>query len=156
MKFEDLIGKTFDFYGVAGTMFKLDDMIFHAIEAETLGWADEYDDRPRTGYYLKEIEHLDPEWVPVDAWFLAIPLARVKIFREGVSGGMWCGYDYNGYTLVDDRDHVWLSLGTRDGMEFRFMYEPPDPIKMFFKIEDPVAQGVALMNYLLENQKLSE
>ncbi len=83
--------KTFNFYGVCDTCYKLDDVVWEAIED------------PSDGYrsYLQSIE------VKENAGHLTFsfdPIAVVKVVLDN---------DYDGWKLVDVEDNwVWLRVGT--------------------------------------------
>lgn len=154
MQFDDLIGKTFDFYcDAAHRLFKLDDAVFspkvgvdYYEKDGTLHWCS----------FLEDVERLEYSAAYVNK-FPALPWARVTVLREGVWSNS-CGesYDFNGYRLEDSSGHAWLIFGTLDRDLFQFRYKPSPAIKDLLKIEDPVARDAALAAYLLEQQRLDE
>jgi hypothetical protein len=90
--------KVFAFYGVCGNQFKLEDVVFEAIED------------PDDGYrsYLDTIKVIDSDGI-----FQRTPLGYVYIL--GVEEGSISNYgdSFSGYALVDITDnHVWLVIGT--------------------------------------------
>jgi hypothetical protein len=108
MKFEDMVGMKFDFYGVCNNEFKLGDTVFEALE------------NPSDGYrsYLGSVEVRES-----DGLFFRSPLARVRV--EAVTAT--CSDE--GWSLVDVEDgHEWLFVGTNYGDEyypcFVFRYTP--------------------------------
>jgi hypothetical protein len=111
MVFEELVGREFDFYGVDASAFKLDEVVFEAVEDESDGYRS----------MLASVEVKDPSGL----LFFKTPLARVQLTIDG-------GNSFNGYKLVDVVDgHVWLRLGTNDYDDyyplFTFDYQPKIP-----------------------------
>lgn len=107
MDFRDLVGHEFFFYGVDGQRFKLDGLIF------------EVQEDPMDGYrsYLGTIEVEEGEGV-----FFRDPVAIVEVKHDLL---------YNGFKLVDDEHHEWLSFGTDNAEDyypcFHFLYTPKPP-----------------------------
>lgn len=100
--------KMFDFYGVCHTKFKLDDIVWEAVEDEDDGYRS----------YLETVRALSNG----DSTFFATPIAKVKVVK------VEDGY-FEGYQLVDvDNGHVWLSVGTSNMDDwypyFTFEYTP--------------------------------
>lgn len=103
---KDLIGKEFDFFGVDGFRFKLDDIILEAIEDGGDGYRS----------YLGSIA-VRPETTNI---FFDKPIARIRV------------EDYAaiiGYRLIDIMDgHEWLLIGTDNYDDyypcFMFLYQP--------------------------------
>ena len=82
----DLVGEEFDFYGVDGNCFNLDDRIYEALEGDTS--MDEI--------VLCSHSHHD---------FHIVPIARVVVEQAA--------FDDEAYELIDLHDgHCWLSVGT--------------------------------------------
>lgn len=108
--------KTFKFYGVCNTCYKLDDSVWEAIED------------PNDGYrsYLSSIEmkdHIDA--LPLTFAFEAFATVYVQQDKE-----------YDGWQLVDVEDGwVWLRIGTDFSDDYypSFVFEysprPPKPAK---------------------------
>ena len=91
LTFDDTVGKTFKFYGVNCNCFKLNTMVWEAIE------------EPEDGYrsYLDSVERADCTLV-----FPQRAFARVRV--EDADDGY-----FNGWQFVDEEDgHVWLRFGT--------------------------------------------
>lgn len=103
----DLVGKSFDFYGVSGCYFKLDDMVFLADEdpddgyRSTLRSCETVDDSTRAGKF--------PE----------LPLCRVTVSKTEHSRIV-------GWRLRDQHDLEVLVVGTNDSDDyypsFHFVY----------------------------------
>lgn len=105
--FDELVGKVFDFYGVDMNCFKLNNVVYEAIESEEDDW--------RSMLGCVEVRDVDGKI------FFCIPLAKVTIEHSDEDGD-W-------YRLVDCADgHVWLQFGTDYSVDwypcFRFDYEP--------------------------------
>ena len=108
--FEDLVGKTFGFFGVDCNAFKLGGLVFEAIEDEDDGYRS----------YFTSVEVKDPTGLI----FFKTEVAEVTVAR-------YLDQDFDGYELVDVRDgHVWLRLGTDSSDQyypmFTFRYWPKD------------------------------
>ena len=109
--FELLEGKTFYFYGVVNNMFKLDELVFEALEDPDDGY------RSSLGAILVRKD---------TKLFHRLPLAKVMV--ETTDGGSsYEGVD--GHLLRDiDTNHIWLQVGTGniDGYYpyFVFNYTP--------------------------------
>lgn len=102
--FEDFIGKEVEFYGVDNCCFKIDRIVFEAMED------------PDDGYrsYLGSIEIRNP----VGMIFFRQALAKVIVEFDG-----------DHYTFRDVEDnHIWLDFGTDDYDDyypyFVFNYQP--------------------------------
>lgn len=85
-----LVGKDFYFYGIFQNMFKLDDLVFEALEDPDDGYRSSLDT-----ILVRKTSHK----------FLRKPLAKVTLTCE--DNGMH--YIFN---LVDENNHIWLSIGT--------------------------------------------
>jgi hypothetical protein len=99
-KFKDLVGKTLDFYGIDNNLFKLDDIIWEAVED------------PSDGYrsYLNSIISSDTTGI-----FFNTSLAQVTVAEVSE-------YNCEGYDLIDTVDgHCWLRFGTY-GLEDYYPY----------------------------------
>lgn len=111
MDFDDLVGTTLDFYGVADLEFKLGNNVWLAVEDEEDGYRSS----------LGAIE-LPPAGTGP---FFKIPIAQV-ILREKNDDEY-----FTGYLLVDALDnHVWLRIGTNNSDSyyplFVFEYTPKE------------------------------
>lgn len=96
--------RVYDFYGVCGNTYKLNDTVWEAIEDEADGWRS----------YLGSIKSIKNDGIFSDR-----PIAQVNVISSEE-------YD-DGYKLVDiNTGHVWLEFGTdnSDGWYpcFRFDY----------------------------------
>jgi len=105
--FEEMVGKTFKFYGVHCNCFKLNTLVWEAIE------------NPDDGYrsYLDSVIRIGQKLV-----FSSREFARVRV--EEADNGY-----FRGWQLVDEKDnHVWLRFGTDDYDDyypyFVFDYQP--------------------------------
>jgi len=118
---QSLVGKEYDFHGVDNHCFKLDDMIFEAIEDESDGYRS----------YLESVRRHD-------SWkrnFFATPIARVVVVEDNVSHSPRRKHpptDDSCYVLRDVADgHVWLRFGTENLDDyypyFVFEYQPKRP-----------------------------
>lgn len=101
--------KTFQFYGVDCNRYKLDNVIWEAMEDESDGYRS----------YLGSIEVSKNEDSSI---FFSESLAEVKIEKVETE-------DLKGWNLVDTKDnHVWLFVGTNHYDSyypcFRFEYHP--------------------------------
>lgn len=97
---ESMVGKQFNFYGVCMNEFKLNSLVWEAIEDESDGYRS----------YLQSIEKTNST-----AIFFPSPLDVIKVVsteREVRENGKSFN-DFEGYLLssVSD-DHVWLRIGT--------------------------------------------
>jgi len=106
--FDALRGLEADFYGVDLNKFKLDDMVWEAIEDEDDGYRSLLDTVMRRDC--------------ADGIFFAQSLARVRVIESDD------GYNEY-YRLIDVADgHCWLEFGTQDYYDyypcFRFEYTP--------------------------------
>lgn len=112
--FESLVGGEFDFSGVDGYRFKLDNVVYEAVEGEheTSPWQRD----------LARVEIYQGNSVALD-----LPIARVVVERGAFSDEI--------YELVDLHDgHCWLCFGTEIGDTseryarlFTFEYTPKAP-----------------------------
>lgn len=107
--FEALAGEVLEFYGVCGTLFKLGETVWEAIEDESDGYRS----------YLDSIVAKDPD----AATFFSAPIAQVKVQPVNID------YELEGFHLVDSVDgHLWLQVGTHNFDDyypcFRFWYTP--------------------------------
>jgi hypothetical protein len=100
--------KWFGFYGVCHNKFKLDDVVWEAIED------------PDDGYRscLDAVKAVKED----DCTFFHEPVATVKVIKVEAS-------DFDGYHLVDKSGHVWLKVGTDTSDSyypcFIVQYDPP-------------------------------
>jgi hypothetical protein len=101
----------FEFYGVCGNRYKLDDTVWEAIED------------PGDGYrsYLGSIELV----MHGEDIFFPDPIATITVEKFDEE-------DSNGYRLIDIKDqHIWLEIGTANTNDyypyFVFRYEPKPP-----------------------------
>ena len=106
--FDELVGEELDFYGVSGQRFRLDDVIYEAIEEE----------RGLLGSELDRVEVCADGKDTFD-----LPIARIVVEED-------CGI----YALIDLHDgHCWLRFGTEyhyneaTGESFVFEYSPKGP-----------------------------
>ena len=110
--FELLEGKTFYFYGVVNNMFKLDELVFEALEDPDDGY------RSSLGAILvREDTKL----------FHRLPIAKVIV--DGINNGSMDKGGIDGHVLRDvDTNHIWLKIGTGDTDDyypyFAFNYTP--------------------------------
>jgi hypothetical protein len=105
-KFDELVGKEFDFYGAAENQFRLGDTTWLAVEDEDDGYRS----------YLGSVE---------------IPLATTVLFNQPIARVRLEEHD-SAYKLVDTQDeHVWLEFGTDNSDDyypcFYFSYTPKKP-----------------------------
>lgn len=110
---EELVGKEFDFYGVDNQVFKLDDIVYEALEDEADGYRSCLD-----SVVVKD---------PAEFILFRTPIARVRVEDSDNDPG-----DFEGLRLVDTVDgHVWLRLGTGNTSDyypyFVFDYYPKAP-----------------------------
>lgn len=115
MDFKETYGKTFKFYGVYDTLFKIGPYVFEAIEDEEDGYRS----------HLKCIQHTTDE----NLVFLGRSFARVKVVD------ITDGDRFDGFALVDvDTGHQWLEVGTNWVDEwypcFIFRYETPKQVEL--------------------------
>jgi hypothetical protein len=113
LDFETMVGMEADFYGVDNNSFKLDDVVYEAIEDEEDGY--------RSCLGCIEIN----EEARASKIFFRMPVARVVVESEDD------GY-FKGYKLTDLHDgHQWLRFGTSDYDDwypcFTFEYSPKPP-----------------------------
>ena len=89
--FEEMVGKTFKFYGVNCNCFKLNTIVWEAIEDESDGYRS----------YLDSVVRINNTLV-----FSSREFARVRVEEDD-------NRYFDGYQLVDEKDnHVWLRFGT--------------------------------------------
>lgn len=108
--FDSLVGKTFQFFGIDCNAFKLNSIVYEALEDEDDGYRS----------YLGSIELKDDH----DYKFLRRPLGRVRIEREDEGR-------FDGYRFIDVvTNHTWLTIGTDDTDDyypyFIFNYTPDE------------------------------
>lgn len=106
MSFE--VGKTYDFYGVDNSFFKLDDVVYEAVEDESDG-------------YRSMMEDIRENCNPDGLVFFRGPIARVRVKKVNER--------FEGYSLIDVTDsHEWLRMGTDDPDDYYpsyiFNYSP--------------------------------
>jgi len=111
--FDALLGKKYAFYGVCDCKFKLDKVIYEAMEDENDGY------RSMLGCVIAK----EPE----DGIFFKSPIANVWLVYEESD----CD---DNYKLIDITDgHVWLRFGTDNTDDyypyFVFEYSPKEPKK---------------------------
>lgn len=109
MGFKDLVNSVFDFYGVDNSEFKLNEVVYEAIEDPDDGWRS----------YLSSIEVKESNGI-----FFKQPLAKIKVIKTENNDS-----DFDGFALVDVVDgHVWLQIGTDHSEDwypsFTFHYSP--------------------------------
>jgi hypothetical protein len=86
----------FDFYGVDNCYFKLDDVIYLAVEDESDGYRS----------YLGSVTVTDPKVVK-NLIFFQTPISRVKVDYVDDNSG------FTGYLFTDvDSKLIWLKVGT--------------------------------------------
>lgn len=99
----------YDFYGVDGNYFKLDDIVFEVVEDE--------DDGYRSAMEGVRIV-TDKRVVEEKLIFFDKMICKVVIKDDD---------EYDGYKLVDDSGHIWLRFGTDSSDSyypcFMFVYE---------------------------------
>lgn len=107
----DFIGRTFQFYGVVDNHFKLDGVVYEAVEDPSDGYRSSLD-------RVRIVE--DASALP----FRDAPLCAVSA-RSLPDGDL---EDNEGVQLVDADGHVWLTFGTKNTHDyypwFCFEYEP--------------------------------
>ena len=109
--FDEMVGQQFKFYGVYCNCFKLDKLVYEAVEDEDDGYRS----------CLNEVVLVDKG----SMIFQRRMLARVVV-GEADHG------DFEGWQLIDAKDgHVWLRFGT-DHVDdyypmFTFEYQPKAP-----------------------------
>jgi hypothetical protein len=107
MKFEEMVGKSFGFYGVDNNFFKLGRNVFLAKEDESDGYRS----------YLETVEVVtDVEKLIFSSRALdTVVISKVENVFEG-------------YELVGENGHVWLKVGTDHSDDyypyFVFEYRP--------------------------------
>lgn len=104
--------KTFDFYGVCGNRYKLDDIVWEAMENKSDG-------------YRSYLGSIDVSAEKSSDIFFAASLGKVYVSK--------CA-DPEGWQIVDEETgHVLLRIGTDYGDNhypcFRFVCAPKDPSK---------------------------
>lgn len=104
--FHKLDGTSFKFYGVDNNAFKLNTVVFEAIEDPSDGYR---------SFYKCVIVHFDDRYI-----FFDKPLATVKIVFDNTG---------DGWSLIDTKDsHKWLEVGTDHSDNyypfFYFRYTP--------------------------------
>lgn len=92
IKFEDLVGKEVDFYGVDNNCFKLNNSVFEAIEDKDDG-------------YRSMLNEIKTRRTRIGLIFFKTPIAKVTVTPVDV-------YDLDGCKLIDSDGHVWLEIGT--------------------------------------------
>lgn len=107
--------KTYLFYGVAGNFFRLNDMVFEAVE--------DPDDGYRSALDTIRVANSD------NLIFLKLPLAEVKICEASAT------QTFDGYEIFDvETNHIWLTVGTQDANDyypmFTFNYSPDTTLDM--------------------------
>lgn len=104
MNLDDLVGQTFDFYGIDGTALKLGDLCLEAVED------------PQDGY-RSCLQEMRP--APEGSIFFSSPVARVTVLKDS---------EIDGWSLVDEAGHKWLTVGTGNAEDwypyFVFSYSP--------------------------------
>lgn len=113
MLFEKTFGKTYKFYGVYDTSFKIGPHVFEAVEGESDGYRS----------YLDTIESVKDEKLV----FLGRSFATVRVEEYNVG-------DFQGYALIDVKDrHHWLEVGTNYVDDyyptFVFRYQTKEQLK---------------------------
>lgn len=107
----ELVGKKFDFYGVADNCIKLNDKVFEVVEDESDGYRSSMD-------YVRVVE---ADGRP----FFAAPLARVRLEKGPETGD---DGPQDTWVLRDATGHVWVEFGTTNVGDyypgFCFIYEP--------------------------------
>ena len=122
MLFEDVIGKTFKFYGVHDTFFKIGRHIFEAIEDESDGYRS----------YLDSIAARKDEKLV----FLRRSFATVVVEEEND------GY-FEGYVLRDTSDnHIWLRFGTNNTDDYYpyFVFQYQTKLEVAKRVERKAAR----------------
>lgn len=124
IKPEVLVGGTFDFYGAHSNQFKLDDLVFEALED------------PDDGYRSHFHSFVLP---PKKEIFFPNPIAKIRFEECDEISTVWEKNEYNehpgdydrfrGWRLIDiDGKHVWLEIGTKNYNDyypyFWFYYNP--------------------------------
>jgi hypothetical protein len=110
MDFDSLIGTKHDFYGASENQFKLGSQIWEAKEDEENGYRS----------FLDAVELVTSE-----AIFFNQPIAKVNVIK---APSYVDRYEFEGYQLVDEDSHIWLTFGTQDPSDyypsFIFNYQP--------------------------------
>lgn len=107
---DDLVGKTFEFYGAHSERFNIDGHVYQCVEDENDGY------RSMMGEMVEVDDGLDG--------FFVLPVATVRVDRKLDSY-------FDTWMLVDVSDgHEWLEFGTRDHEDycpsFTFVYQPKE------------------------------
>jgi hypothetical protein len=122
MLFNDVVGKTFKFYGVHDTFFKIGRHIFEAIEDENDGYRS----------YLDSVEARKDEKLV----FLGRSFATVVVEEE-------CDGCFDGYVLRDTSDnHIWLKFGTNNTDDYYpyFVFEYQTKLEVAKRVERKAAR----------------
>lgn len=99
MDFKDLVGRTFDYYGSDNHTFKLDNMVWEAVEDENDGYRS----------MLEDIKFISK---PTRLIFYNNSFARVMVEYDEES-------NYSFYHLRDvDSGHIWLTFGTDNSDDY--------------------------------------
>lgn len=112
MEFNEIVEKTFKFYGVHDTSFKLGRYVFQAVEDEDDGYRS----------YLDCVRVIEDE----NLVFLRRSFANVKIESHNVG-------EFEGFRLVDaNTGHVWLKFGTNHTDDYYpyFVFEYTTPVQV--------------------------
>lgn len=146
-----VVGDTYRYYGSLDShFFRLDDTVFEAVE-----------ERDGIESRLLDIKYSSRPLYD----FLQYPLAIVKLCREGalpIHGFFEQppeAYSFNGYSLVDASDHVWLYVGTdaynaEERPCFVFQDRPSPLIEQILRLQDRTAVDTALAAYGRELERL--
>jgi hypothetical protein len=112
ISFDYFLNKEFDFYGVDGNCFKLDDFIYEAIEDDEDGYRS----------HLEGLEDVTNKYN--NLVFFKTPIAKVKCV---IMDDEYCD-TFKGIHFIDNNNHVWLKVGTDHSDDyypwFVFQYEP--------------------------------
>jgi len=115
---EYLLDRDFYFYGVYQNQFKLDDLIFEAVED------------PQDGY-RSSMGAICVMQTENAKFFHKKPLAKVTLQPMD-------RYEAEGYKLVDEKGYIWLEFGTENMDDyypcFIFHYTPDETQKSYIEI----------------------
>jgi len=137
MLFDDVVGKTFKFYGVHDTFFKIGQHIFEAIEDEDDGYRS----------YLDSVETRKDEKLV----FLGRSFATVTVEEK-------CNGCFDGYVLRDTTDdHIWLKFGTENTDDYYpyFVFEYQTKLEVAERVERKAAREDAEHTRGLVSQQLA-
>ena len=120
-----MVGQRFYFYGVDNNRFKLNNTVYEVIENEDDGYRSMLESVIVSEYEIYSFI------TAKDNIFFDTPLTEVTVVKVGESKNddRWY-YSFDGWQLVDDDGHVWLTVGTDNSDNyyplFTFRYQPKE------------------------------